>query len=132
VLRPLADLDLDKRAVRALARELGLPSADKPAAPCLASRVPHHELVTPEKLRQIDLAEAALARLGFTELRVRHHGEVARLELPAEDLVRAVTDPLRSSVQAAVRSAGFRWATVDLAGLQSGLFTLTALGSGRG
>jgi pyridinium-3,5-biscarboxylic acid mononucleotide sulfurtransferase len=127
VLRPLADAGLDKTAVRALARSWGLRSADKPAAPCLASRIPHGEEVTPEKLRAIDEAEEALRGLGFAEFRVRHHGEIARLELPARDLVRAVSEPLRTQVQAAIRRAGFQFVVVDLAGLQSGLFTLTVL-----
>lgn len=124
VLRPLADLGLDKAAVRRLARTFALPSADKPAAPCLASRIPHFSVVSPEKLRQIERAEAALRRLGFTDLRVRHHGDVARIELPEADLVRAVTGPLRREVHAAVTAAGFRFAAVDLAGVQSGAFTL--------
>ena len=124
VLRPLADLGLDKAQVRRIARAFALPCADKPAAPCLASRIPHFTPVTPAKLSQVERAEAALRRLGFGELRVRHHGEVARLELPVEDLVRAVTDPLRTAVHAAVLDAGFRFVTVDVAGVQSGAFTL--------
>ncbi|HEX8629035.1 MAG TPA: ATP-dependent sacrificial sulfur transferase LarE [Catenuloplanes sp.] len=124
VLRPLADAGLDKAAVRRIARVLRLPCADKPAAPCLASRIPHFSNVSPEKLGQIDRAEAALRRLGFTDLRVRHHGEIARIELPVDDLVRAVTEPLRQAVHAAVTGAGFRFAAVDLAGVQSGAFTL--------
>lgn len=127
VLRPLADAGWDKIAVRRLARAWQLPCAEKPAAPCLASRIPHHELVSPEKLRQIDEAESALRALGFADLRVRHHGDIARIELPAEDLVRAVADPLRAAVRRAVRGAGFRFAVVDLAGMQSGAFTLTLL-----
>lgn len=124
VLRPLATLGLAKDDVRRLARALGLSVADKPAAPCLASRIPHHEPVTPEKLAQIDRAETAVRALGFTDLRVRHHGDVARLELVAEDLPRAVTEPLRGLVLSAVRSAGFRFVTLDLGGIQSGAFTL--------
>jgi pyridinium-3,5-biscarboxylic acid mononucleotide sulfurtransferase len=124
VLRPLAEAGLDKAAVRRIARALGLPSADKPAAPCLASRIPHFAEVSPEKLGQIEQAEEALHRLGFTDLRVRHHGDIARIELPAEDLPRAVTDPLRAAIREAVTAAGFRFATVDLAGVQSGAFTL--------
>jgi uncharacterized protein len=124
VLRPLADAGLDKAAVRRIARALDLPCADKPAAPCLASRIPHFAEVSPLKLRQIEQAEAALRRLGFADLRVRHHGDIARIELPAEDLPRAVTDPLRSAIRDAVVAAGFRFATVDLAGVQSGAFTL--------
>jgi uncharacterized protein len=132
VLRPLADAGLDKAAVRRIARELGLPSADKPAAPCLASRVPHFAEVTPAKLEQIERAEAALRRLGFTDLRVRHHGDIARIELQPGDLVRAVGDPLRQAVRDAVVAAGFRYVTVDLAGVQSGGFTLPLVLASRG
>ncbi len=127
VLRPLADAGLRKSDVRELARAWDLPCAEKPAAPCLASRIPHHEEVTPEKLGQIDRAESALRQLGFADLRVRHHGDVARIELPMPDLVRAVTEPTRELVRRAVVGAGFRFVTVDLAGMQSGAFTLTVL-----
>ena len=132
VLRPLADAGLRKSDVRELARAWELPCADKPAAPCLASRIPHHEEVTPEKLMQIDLAESALRELGFADLRVRHHGDVARIELPMNDLLRAVIEPTREQVRRAVVGAGFRYATVDLAGMQSGAFTLTVLQSHMG
>ena len=124
VLRPLADAGLDKAAVREVARALGLASADKPAAPCLASRIPHFQEVTPEKLRQIDAAESAVRALGFSDARVRHHGEIARLELPVADLPRAVTEGVREQLLAAVRSAGFRFVSLDLGGIQSGAFTL--------
>ena len=124
VLRPLADAGLDKEAVRKIAREFDLPCADKPAAPCLASRIPHFAPVSPEKLAQVERAEAALRGLGFGDLRVRHHGDVARIELPPADLVRAVSDPLRARVHEAVLAAGFRFAAVDVAGVQSGAFTL--------
>ncbi|MEZ0165404.1 asparagine synthase-related protein [Kineococcus sp. LSe6-4] len=130
VLRPLADAGLDKAAVRALARAWDLPCADKPAAPCLASRIPHHEEVTPAKLAQVEAAEAALHDLGLGDLRVRHHGDIARLEVPAADLVRVASDPLREQVRTAVRAAGFRWAVLDLAGVQSGAFTLEVLARG--
>jgi len=123
VLRPLATAGLDKAAVRRIARAFALPCADKPAAPCLASRIPHFSPVSVQKLSQVERAEAALRRLGFTDLRVRHHGEIARVELPAEDLVRAVTDPVRGQVYDAVTRAGFRFVAVDLAGIQSGAFT---------
>ena len=127
VLRPLADAGIDKASVRRIARALGLPCAEKPAAPCLASRIPHFHEVLPEKLAQVEAAEAALHALGLAELRVRHHGEVARLELPASELPRVVSDPLRRQVERAVRSAGFRFVTLDLAGIQSGAFTLAHL-----
>jgi uncharacterized protein len=132
VLRPLADLGLTKRDVRDLARALTLPVADKPAAPCLASRIPHFETVTPAKLSQIEQAEAALRGLGLSELRVRHHGDVARIELGPDDLARAVLDPLRSQLLDAVRAAGFRFVTIDLGGLQSGAFTLPLVSVARG
>ena len=127
VLRPLAEEGLDKAAVREIARVLGLPSADKPAAPCLASRIPHHEEVTPAKLAQVEAAESGLRALGLGDLRVRHHGEVARVEVAPADLARVVVEPLRDQVVAAVRRAGFRYVTLDLAGIQSGAFTLTEL-----
>ena len=124
VLRPLADAGLSKADVRMVARALGLASADKPAAPCLASRIPHFEEVTPAKLRQVDRAESAVRGLGFTDARVRHHGEIARLELPVADLPRAVSPEVRDALLAAVKSAGFRFVSLDLAGIQSGAFTL--------
>ena len=124
VLRPLAEAGLDKAAVRRVARALALPCADKPAAPCLASRIPHFQEVSPEKLAQVEAAEAALRGLGFRDCRVRHHGDVGRVELLAEDLGRAVSGELRDRVQKAVTDAGFRFAAVDLAGIQSGAFTL--------
>ncbi len=125
VLRPLADAGIDKAGVRRIARALALPCAEQPAAPCLASRIPHHQQVTPEKLRAIEAAEAGLHALGFGDLRVRHHGDVARIELPLEDLQRAVAPALRDAVQRAVRSGGFKYVALDLAGLQSGAFTIS-------
>ena len=127
VLRPLADAGLDKAEVRAIARALRLPSADKPAAPCLASRIPHFQEVTAAKLAQVETAERALRSLGFPESRVRHHGEVARIELPAHDLPRALTDGIRQQLHAAVAAAGFQFVAVDMLGIQSGAFTLSAL-----
>ncbi|MGY1836521.1 ATP-dependent sacrificial sulfur transferase LarE [Blastococcus sp. SYSU DS0510] len=124
VLRPLADAGLDKAAVRRIARALHLPCADKPAAPCLASRIPHHSEVSPEKLAQVERAEAALRRIGLGDLRIRHHGDVARLEVPVEELPALVGSPRREQVIQAVRAAGFRFVGLDLAGIQSGAFTL--------
>ncbi|WP_433291916.1 ATP-dependent sacrificial sulfur transferase LarE [Actinoplanes sp. CA-030573] len=130
VLTPLADAGLVKADVREIARSLRLPVADKPAAPCLASRIPHFTEVTPRRLSQVERAEAALRRLGFGDLRVRHHGEVARIELSPADLPRAVSEPLRSSMHAAVTGAGFRFVALDLAGIQSGAFTRDASADG--
>ena len=120
----IADLGLTKTEVRQLALELGLPNADKPAAPCLASRIPHFSEVDPTKLAQIERAEQALRALGLGDLRVRHHGEVARLELAADDLSRSVQPELRDRIVGAVRAAGFTFVALDLAGIQSGAFTL--------
>ena len=130
VLRPLADAGLTKPRVRALARALGLAVADKPAAPCLASRIPHGQEVTPIKLRQVDEAESALRRHGFTDSRVRHHGDIARIEVPVAELARFADDGVRAAVLAEVRAAGFPYVTLDLAGIQSGAFTLQVLRHG--
>lgn len=130
VLRPLADAGLTKAQVRDVARALELPCADKPAAPCLASRIPHFEEVTPAKLAAVEAAERALRELGFSDSRVRHHGDVARIELLETELDEAVAR--RHEVNAAVRAAGFRYATIDLAGLQSGAFTLSVLAGRSG
>jgi len=132
VLRPLADAGLDKAAVRRVARVLELPCADKPAAPCLASRIPHFEEVSPEKLAQVESAESGLRALGFVDCRVRHHGDVARVELPAEDIARAAGPGTREEVEAVVRASGFRFVALDLGGIQSGAFTLPLVTTSRG
>lgn len=124
VLRPLAVAGITKARVRALAQALGLAVAEKPAAPCLASRIPHGEPVTPEKLRQIEDAERALRVLGFSDSRVRHHGPIARIEVPLTEIGRFADDGVRTEALRAIRAAGFANVTIDLAGLQSGAFTL--------
>jgi uncharacterized protein len=93
VRHPLLEAGVTKDEVRRLARELRVPSAEKPASPCLASRIPYGTVVEPETLRQIDRAEQALKRLGYRTLRVRHHGELGRVELAADELPRALGDP---------------------------------------
>ncbi|MGI4894481.1 MAG: hypothetical protein ACRYF3_05135 [Janthinobacterium lividum] len=128
VLRPLADAGVDKAQVRRIAHALGLPNAEKPAAPCLASRIPHFSEVTPEKLAQVDAAEAGLRGLGLGDVRVRHHGDTARLEVPVADIARVAGPDLREAVLHVVRSAGFRFVALDLAGIQSGAFTLALVG----
>jgi hypothetical protein len=102
ILSPLHDLGFSKKNVREAAKALGLPNWDKPAAACLASRVPYGTSVTPKLLSQIERAEAALFDLGFRELRVRHHGDVARLEVPEADLMRALQQ--REEITAALRA----------------------------
>ena len=120
VRSPLAEAGFTKADVRALAKRLGVPTWDKPAMACLASRIPYGSEVTPEKLLQIAGAELALRRLGLRELRVRHHDRVARVELGAAELAAALDEPLRSQIVAAVKSAGFAYVAVDLEGFRSG------------
>jgi len=115
---PLVDAGLTKDDVRRLSRQLGLRTWDKPAAACLASRVPYGTPVTFSVLGEVARAESALRRLGFRALRVRHHGDVARVELPLEELADALER--RAEVVMAVRSAGYRYVTLDLEGLRSG------------
>lgn len=127
VLKPLASAGITKQQVREIARAFGLPSADKPAAPCLASRIPHGQPVTAEKLAQIDAAEDAVLQAGFTDCRVRHHGDLARIEIPSDELPRLTDTQLRNRLVAQVREAGFAHVTVDLDGIRSGALTLQLL-----
>jgi pyridinium-3,5-biscarboxylic acid mononucleotide sulfurtransferase len=115
---PLVEAGLTKPEVRALSRQLGLRTADKPAAACLASRVPYGTRVTVGVLSQVAVAESGLHGLGFAAVRVRHYGSLARVELPLADLSRALAQ--RSLVVAAVLRAGYRYVTLDLEGLRSG------------
>jgi uncharacterized protein len=115
---PLVEAGFTKAAVRRWSQQLGLRTWDRPAAACLASRLPYGTPVSVPVLGRIDRAEAALHRLGFAALRVRHYGDTARIEVPVADLP-AVIDR-RPAVVAAVRGAGYRYVTVDLEGLRSG------------
>ena len=118
VRSPLLEAGITKEEVRALARQLDLPVWDKPAMACLSSRVPHGTAITPTLLRQIETAEDCLVALGFTQFRVRHHDEIARIELPLADLARAAS--LHSEITTGVLAAGYRYVTLDLAGFRSG------------
>lgn len=118
VRTPLADAGFTKDDVRAAARQLGLSVWDKPAAACLASRIPYGTPVTLGTLDRVGRAEAAVRALGFADLRVRHYGDLARLEVPLADLPRVLER--RDEVVAALRAAGYLYATVDLEGLRSG------------
>jgi pyridinium-3,5-biscarboxylic acid mononucleotide sulfurtransferase len=115
---PLVDAGFTKADVRETSRRLGLRTWDKPAAACLASRVPYGTPVTFRVLDEVARAESGLRRLGFRSLRVRHYGDVARLEVPLDDL--ATVLDRRLEVVEAVRSAGYRYVTLDLEGLRSG------------
>lgn len=120
VRAPAAEALLSKADIRELSRELGLPTADKPASPCLSSRVPYGEPITVEKLRRIERGEAFLHELGFRECRVRHHGQVARIEVPPADIDRLLTPAIRRRIDEQLREIGFLYVTVDLRGLRSG------------
>jgi pyridinium-3,5-biscarboxylic acid mononucleotide sulfurtransferase len=115
---PLVEAGFTKQLLREASRELGLRTWDKPAAACLASRVPYGTEVSVNLLGQIDRAEAGLRRLGFAELRVRHYGDTARLEVPLARLTDVVDR--RDEVVAAVKRCGYRYVTLDLEGLRSG------------
>ena len=120
VVHPLLEAGLGKDAVRALAARLGVPSAGKPASPCLASRLPYGTAVTPRALAQVDRAERSVRALGFTELRVRHIGRLGRVELPADALERIQADGLRDAIETAVRRAGYEHAVLSDRPLRSG------------
>ena len=120
VLSPLAALGFSKADVRSAAEHLQLPSGGKPASPCLASRIPYGTPVTAEALAMIEAAEQGLRDLGFAELRVRHHGDVARIELPAGELARILEPGCRERVVGVVLSTGYRFVTLDLEGFRSG------------
>ncbi len=117
---PLMDAELTKPDIRTLSRELGLPTAEVPASPCLASRVAYGETITEEKLSQVERAEDALRALGFVEFRVRHHGAVARIEVPAADIKRIVSETTRQQIVESLKGLGFQYISLDLQGFRSG------------
>ncbi len=120
VLAPLADAGLTKVEVRALARAAGYPVWDRPAAPCLSSRVEYGRMVTREVLEQVEMSEDSLRQLGFRELRVRHHGELARVEIARDELPRALAMEMLDAITAALKRAGFKYVTLDCTGFRSG------------
>jgi len=124
VVAPLVEAGFTKSDVRALARQWNLSNADKPAAPCLASRVPVGTEVTPERLAQIEAVEEFLRLNDVWPARARWHEAVVRLEIPAEMFERVVSDPLRGELRRACRRAGFKFVALDLGGLQSGSLSL--------
>lgn len=118
VRSPLREVGLTKAMVRAVALHYGLPNHDKPAAPCLSSRIPYGSPVTREKLDQVARAEAALRALGLVEFRCRHHGDIARIEASPADFPRLLD--AREEILTALRAIGFHWVALDLAGFRSG------------
>jgi pyridinium-3,5-biscarboxylic acid mononucleotide sulfurtransferase len=118
VVSPLAMAGLGKAEVRELARHLELPTWDKPALACLSSRFPYGQKITPEKLAQVARAEEFLRRQGYEQVRVRHHGEIARLEVGPAELERAFRE--REEISAELKAAGFLYVTLDLTGYKPG------------
>ena len=120
---PLLEAGMGKAEIRAAARGLGLPNWNKPSFACLSSRIPHGIEVTVEALRQIEAAEAAIKALGFRQVRVRHHGDVARIEVEPEEIARLVSE--RGRVVAALQAAGYRFVSLDLEGYATGSLNRT-------
>jgi pyridinium-3,5-biscarboxylic acid mononucleotide sulfurtransferase len=120
VLHPLAEAGFTKEEVREASRRLGLPTAERPASPCLASRFPYGERITTEGLRTVAQAEAFLHDRGFPIVRVRHHGRLARVEVPAGEICRLCEEPLRSELTARLGGLGYAYVCVDLLGFRSG------------
>jgi pyridinium-3,5-biscarboxylic acid mononucleotide sulfurtransferase len=120
VRSPLSEAGLSKNDVRALSRQLQLPTADKEAQPCLASRIPYGTPITPERLSAIDQAEAILRAAGFTNCRVRHHGAVARIEVAPEQISRFADPETRLLIMEKIQALGFTWVALDLGGYRMG------------
>lgn len=120
VISPLVDAGLGKADIRRLSAKMGLPTADKPSFACLASRFPYGSKITEEKLRAVDILERKLRRLGFTQVRVRHHGDVARIEVDPGRIGLLANPRIRASIMKTARTAGFLYAAADLAGYRTG------------
>jgi len=120
VRAPLIEAELWKREVREIGRALGLPNWDKPSFACLSSRFQYGDTITPEKLRQVDRAEAFLRELGFRQFRVRHHDRLARIELPSEEMARIWEDGRHTAIVRRFRELGYGFVTLDLQGFRSG------------
>ncbi|MCY3905187.1 MAG: ATP-dependent sacrificial sulfur transferase LarE [Caldilineaceae bacterium] len=130
VRSPLLEAGITKPEVRAIARHLGLPVWDKPAMACLSSRVPHGTPIDPQLLRQIEAAEDVLVARGIRQFRVRHHGEIARIELPPAEFATVIAD--HQAIVAGIQAAGYRYVTLDLAGFRSGGLNAVADGAAGG
>jgi uncharacterized protein len=120
VLSPFLAAGLSKEEIRALSRAAGLPTADLPASACLSSRLPYGTEVTPERLRQVEEGEERLRALGFRQVRLRHHGDVARIEIAPDELPRALAPDMARAIVGVIKPLGFRWVSLDLEGYRSG------------
>jgi pyridinium-3,5-biscarboxylic acid mononucleotide sulfurtransferase len=118
IVAPLAEVGLTKKDVRDLSADIGLPTADKPASPCLSSRFAYGVRVTPEGLRRVEEAEEIVRSLGFEVFRVRDHGDLARIEVPEQEIERAAA--LKKELATKLAALGFRYVTLDLVGFRSG------------
>jgi uncharacterized protein len=120
VLSPFLDVALSKAEIRALSRDAGLPTADLPASACLSSRLPYGTAVTPQRLRQVEDGEERLRALGFRQVRLRHHGELARVEIDPSELAHAFDPQMARAIVAAIKPLGFRFVSLDLEGYRTG------------
>ncbi len=120
MLSPLLDVGLSKTEIRALSRAAGLPTADLPASACLSSRLPYGTEVTPERLAQVEEGEERLHALGFRQVRLRHHGDLARIEVAPEEMGRALERDMLRAMTEAIKPLGFRWVSLDLEGYRMG------------
>jgi pyridinium-3,5-biscarboxylic acid mononucleotide sulfurtransferase len=120
VRSPLLECGMTKADIRELSRRAGLATWDEPASACLSSRVPYGQVVTIEKLSVIDKAEIALKRLGFRQVRVRHHGDIARIEVADQELARALNQEMIGKMSSALKALGFKYVTLDLEGYRTG------------
>lgn len=120
VRAPLLEADMAKSEIRSLSREAGLPTWDRPAAACLSSRIPYGSTVTRDKVKAVERGEEALSRLGFRVLRVRHHGELARIEIGRDELHRALDPDMADTFVRVFRDLGFKYVALDLAGYRQG------------
>jgi uncharacterized protein len=120
VRSPLLECGLTKSEIRELSRRAGLPTWNEPASACLSSRVPYGQVVTIEKLSMVDKAEIALKQLGFRQVRVRHHGDVARIEVGEEEMWRALDPEMARQMSAALKLLGFKYVALDLEGYRMG------------
>jgi uncharacterized protein len=111
---------MSKADIRELSRRAGLPTWDEPASACLSSRIPYGQVVTIEKLSMVDKAEDALKEMGFRQVRVRHHGEVARIEIAEDELPRALDARMAQRMSAALKALGFKYVSLDLEGYRTG------------
>src|SRR5215831_15389357 len=120
VRSPFVECSMTKRDIRELSRRAGLPTWDEPASACLSSRVPYGQVVTIEKLSAVDRAEGALRRMGFKQIRVRHHGDIARIEIAEEEMPQALNVEMARQISATLKLFGFKYVALDLEGYRTG------------